>query len=246
MSEKMNAAIRDARMLLRTQHSGILSTISVSVSGYPFGSVTPFMLMGNGDLVIYASDIAQHARNIKADPRVSICINDGSLDDSQAGARVTVLGMAEADSVSEADQARYYRLFPQAKAYVKAHDFRFYTIKTTRVRYIGGFGEIFWFADDLWQNSFIDMSNGELAAIEHMHDDHMDALEAIYHQSVGKLPTTSPHMLSIFQEGFHLSSDGKAIFVPYIEELTQDNDLRQAMVVLTRHARQTQAMEVVE
>ena len=72
MSEKVDLAIRDARLLMRIQHSGILSTLSVSVAGYPFGSVTPFMMLGNGNLVIYASDIAQHARNMKADPKVSI------------------------------------------------------------------------------------------------------------------------------------------------------------------------------
>ena len=236
MSEKVDLAIKDARQLMRAQHSGILSTISVSVSGYPFGSVTPFMLTGNGDLVIYASDIAQHARNIKADPKVSICINDGAQEDSQASARVTVLGLAEADSVSDADIERYYRLFPQARAYVKAHDFRFYTIKTKRVRYIGGFGEIYWFAEDAWRNSFVDMSASENGAIEHMHDDHMDALQAIYADITGQ-HADSPQMLSIFQEGFHLSAGDKSWFVPYHQELAQPGDLRKAMVELTQHAR---------
>jgi putative heme iron utilization protein len=237
MSEKVDLAIRDARTLMRTQHSGILSTISVSVAGYPFGSVTPFMMLGNGDLVIYASDIAQHARNMKADPKVSICINDGRQEDSQASARVTVLGLAEPDSVSYDDIERYYRLFPQARAYIKAHDFRFYTIKTTRVRYIGGFGEIYWFAEDAWRNSFVDMSVNESGAIEHMHDDHMDALHAIYEELCKQAHVADPQMLSIFQEGFHLSTDKGAVFVPYVEELKQASDLRHAMVALTKKAR---------
>ncbi|MDM7861133.1 DUF2470 domain-containing protein [Alteromonas sp. ASW11-36] len=240
MSEKVTTAIRDARMLMRNQHSGILSTISISVAGYPFGSVTPFMLLGNGDLVIYASDIAQHARNMKADPKVSLCINDGSAEDSQATARVTILGLAEADTVSDADIERYYRLFPQARAYKKAHDFRFYTIKTTRVRYIGGFGEIFWFAEDMWRDSFIDMSANELGAIEHMHDDHMDALQEIYQHAMQSNSTSEPQMLSIFQEGFHLSNGVKTLFIPYEQELQQPSDLRHAMVVLTKKARGVQ------
>ena len=240
MSEKVDLAIKDARQLMRAQHSGILSTISVSVAGFPFGSVTPFMLTGEGDLVIYASDIAQHARNMKADPKVSICVNDGAQDDSQASARVTVLGEAEADLVSDADIERYYRLFPQAKAYIKAHDFRFYTIKTKRVRYIGGFGEIYWFSEDAWRNSFVDMSDAEIGAIEHMHDDHMDALQAIYSDVTGQ-QADSPKMLSIFQEGFHMSAGDKSWFVPYAQELGQPSDLRKAMVELTTHARRKEA-----
>ena len=240
MSEKVDLAIRDARLLMRIQHSGILSTLSVSVAGYPFGSVTPFMMLGNGNLVIYASDIAQHARNMKADPKVSICINDGGADDSQATARVTVLGLAEADTVSDGDIERYYRLFPQARAYIKAHDFRFYTIKTTRGRYIGGFGEIYWFAEDTWRNSFVDMSDSEPGSIDHMHDDHMDAIRAIYADISGKQGTAELKMLSILQEGFHLSNGKKTLFVPYEEELKQPSELRYAMVALTQKARAQQ------
>ena len=179
MSTKFNTAIKNARLLLRGQHSGILSTISVSVTGYPFGSVTPFMINQHGEAIIYASDIAQHARNIKADSRVSICVNDPVQSDSQASARVTLIGNASADGVNENDKARYFKLFPHAKEYEKAHDFRFYVIRIHRVRYIGGFGEIFWFENTHWYSSFLDMSDVEAGAIKHMHEDHSDALAEI-------------------------------------------------------------------
>ena len=66
--------IFNARCLMRTQHTGVLSTVSLSLKGYPFGSVTPYWMTDNGDLILYASDIAQHSRNMKADSKVSLCV----------------------------------------------------------------------------------------------------------------------------------------------------------------------------
>lgn len=253
MADKIQHAINDATLLLRQQHSGVLSTISVSVTDFPFGSITPFLLNGNGDIVIYASDIAQHAKNIHANSKVSLFIHDVSEEDSQASARVTVLGNASADEVSEADQQRYFRLFPQAKTYVEAHDFRFYLIKTIRVRYIGGFGEIYWLPEDFWRKSFVNIDETEVGAIEHMHQDHADALQAIAQFALGlALPeqqNQSPEqkqeqgqgqkieMLSIVHNGMHLNVAGQTIFVPFITGLTQPDDMRKAVVEITKHAR---------
>lgn len=257
MADNIQHAINDATLLLRQQHSGVLSTISVSVTDFPFGSITPFLLNGNGDIVIYASDIAQHAKNIRANSKVSLFIHDASEHDSQASARVTVLGNASADSVSEADQQRYFRLFPQAKAYVDAHDFRFYLIKTLRVRYIGGFGEIYWLPEDFWRKSFVNIDESEVGAIEHMHHDHADALQAIAQFALGSVTpvqqnqseaqiqeqnqeqSQEPHveMLSIVHNGMHLKVAEQTIFVPFLTRLTQPDDMRKAVVDITKHAR---------
>lgn len=236
--DKRQQAMHQARLLLRRQHSGTLSTISVNLKGYPFGSITPFMVNGKGEVIIYASDIAQHSKNMQADARVSICINDATLDDSQASARVTIVGTSLADSVSESDIARYYRLFPKAKAYVKAHDFRFYTIAPTRVRFIGGFGEIFWFEKNEWLDQYLDLSQTEIGAIQHMHEDHADALEAIA-SSYDKIDVSdSVQMLSIFHDGFHIANKQALYFVPFEQSLRTPDQLRQAMVNITKKARE--------
>jgi putative heme iron utilization protein len=57
--------INQAALLMRSQHTAVLSTHSVSMHGYPFGSVMPFLMTEEGNVVVYASDIAQHSRNIK-------------------------------------------------------------------------------------------------------------------------------------------------------------------------------------
>ena len=244
MANQRIISMRDARIMLRQEHSGVLSTLSVNQAGYPFGSIIPYMINSRGQVIIYASDIAQHSKNMQADPRVSLCVHDATVDDSQASGRVTILGDAQVDVVSEYDIARYYALFPKAVAYKEAHDFRFYAITPTRVRYIGGFGKIFWFEKDEWLGEYVSLDDVESGAIAHMHDDHLDAIAAIMAAALtaaGKEKTVqslqSHRLISIFHDGVHVS-DGKQLhFVPFESSLTASDELRSAMVALTKSAR---------
>ncbi|HEV2007255.1 MAG TPA: pyridoxamine 5'-phosphate oxidase family protein, partial [Burkholderiales bacterium] len=83
-----------ARRYLRSRRSGVLATISVKLDGYPFGSVVPFVLDHAACPVILISRLAEHTKNIGADPRVSLLVHD-LTDDSQGAARVTLVGNAE-------------------------------------------------------------------------------------------------------------------------------------------------------
>lgn len=243
--------IHQASQLLREQHSGVLASHSLSVKGYPFGSVTPFFMTEQGDVVIYASDIAQHSRNMQANSKVSLCVYNASNEDSQANARVTLLGKAKADAVDQALQNQYFTLFPQALAYVKAHDFRFYLITTERVRYIGGFGEIYWFSEQEWRESKIGLSNHATGAIEHMHQDHADALAEIVGAALDKnIKEGEVKMLTCLQHGFHYlvkcsNESQKTVndtsgFIAFNQPISEDFSLRQAMVMLTHAARKPQ------
>ena len=75
----------EARQFLRTTRSAMLSTISVKYPGYPFGSVAPFVLDHSGQPVILISTIAEHTKNIMANPKVSLMVFSGD-DDLQASA----------------------------------------------------------------------------------------------------------------------------------------------------------------
>jgi putative heme iron utilization protein len=247
--DKKTQHMHNAAKLLRQQHSGVLSTISLSLKGFPFGSVTPFLMTEAGDIVIYASDIAQHSRNMQTNDQVSLCVHDGRQQDSQASARVTIVGNAKADTVSKDLQAQYMRIFQHAKAYVQAHDFRFYLISTYKVRYIGGFGEIYWFSSDEWQSVMYALESSAKFAIDHMHEDHADALaEIVTHQSGKQTQIGSVEMLTCVSHGFHYCINDSAKgqtnaqnnhigFVPFVKVIGDEYDLRLAMVDLTKAAR---------
>jgi hypothetical protein len=165
-----------ARRLLNHQSFGVLSTHSVDVPGYPFGSIAPYVLDYEGQPVILISNIAQHTRNIKQNRKVSLTVFDPRVDDAQASSRLSWIGDADSIEQSEAEtRDRYLRYFPSAESYFETHDFSFYRIRLRRARFIGGFGQIFWIEPDsmLVRNPFRETEGG---IIRHMNQDHRQAL----------------------------------------------------------------------
>src|SRR2546430_5759051 len=149
----------EARRLFLQQSFGVLSTISLDVPGYPFGSITPYCADRQGRPIIYISYIAQHTRNILADPRVSLTVfeNNTGSDDVQARGRITCIGDARKVPADDSDtRERYFRYFPSSGQYAGTHDFEFFRLDLRRVRFIGGFGQIYWVepADFLASNPF--------------------------------------------------------------------------------------------
>lgn len=141
---KPTSNAREARLLLRAHRYGALSTLSKKFDGHPFGSITPYLVDHDGSLLILISELAEHTKNIRHDPRVSLITHNQEDPHIQAQGRVTLVGLAT--PVAERDIAgkRYLRYFPEAEAYFAMNDFQFYRIAPQAIRYIGGFGEIHW------------------------------------------------------------------------------------------------------
>lgn len=159
--------------LLTHEGDGVLSTISLDVPGFPFGSVTPYCLDADFIPNILISSIAQHTKNLKANPKVSLLISETThKTNKQSLSRLTYLGEAE-KVVEDSDiKKRYLSYYPAAAAYFKTHDFSFYRINPVRLRFIGGFGKIYWIetADLKLKNIF--SIDDEIKVVEHMNQDH--------------------------------------------------------------------------
>jgi hypothetical protein len=196
---------KEALQFLRTTQSGVLSTFSTKFSGYPFGSVAPFVLDHSGQPIILISTIAEHTQNIIANPKVSLLVFAGD-EDLQANARLTLIGEAKKVNKDDADlRARYLRYLPQAAGYFDMHDFSFYRIEIAQVRYIAGFGKMGWIAGDTVLSAEI-AENSPLAAqetsiIEHMNADHVHSLIA-YSKHFHNISATHAEMLGIDTDGF--------------------------------------------
>ena len=67
-------AINEARELLNERSFGILSTLSVKLGGFPFGSVVPYCMDHQGSPLIMISTIAEHTKNLIADSRCSFTL----------------------------------------------------------------------------------------------------------------------------------------------------------------------------
>lgn len=237
----MNLA-QEALQFLRTSQSGVLSTFSAKFEGYPFGSVAPFVLNGAGEPVILISTIAEHTKNIMANPKVSLLVFAG-MEDLQANARLTLLGEAVlADKEDTNLRARYLRYFPQAAGYFDMHDFHFYRIKISQVRYIAGFGKMGWMSEDgvfvISDNT--EISKQEVAIINHMNADHQHSLMA-YCQHFHGIAPQSAQMLGIDSDGFdvRINLDGAEKIVRFTFE-TPIHDAataRAALVAMSKLAK---------
>ncbi|MEK6300800.1 MAG: DUF2470 domain-containing protein [Acidobacteriota bacterium] len=222
-----------ARRLLYRQSFGVLSTHSIDVEGYPFGSIAPYTLDYDGQPGILISEIAQHTRNIKHNNKVSLTVFDPQAEDPQAGSRLTWIGDAEAIDPSETDiRERYLRYFPSAESYFETHDFSFYRIRLRRARFIGGFGQIFWIEPDamLLENPFRKTERG---IVEHMNRDHQKALFH-YCGLTGSETVGAVTMTGIDSEGFDLLADKRKLRLDFDTPIHTSEEARAALVKLAR------------
>ncbi|MEW9797290.1 HugZ family pyridoxamine 5'-phosphate oxidase [Alteromonas sp. CYL-A6] len=233
-------AMSEAKLLLRQSDTGVISTISKNLQGYPFGSVTPFISDSQGNIYLYISDIAQHAKNMQADSRMSLTVfRQGEHGDQNEQARVTLVGDGNIVDGDKHDEvlARYIRRYPDAKSYEQAHDFNIWKITVKRIRYIGGFGKIFWLEQQEWVADEAPWdAQAESGIIEHMNDDHQDAMTLILRQATGILDEQVV-MSGILADGCYLYSQGKNHFIPFNEVCRAPGDARKALVALTQAAR---------
>jgi putative heme iron utilization protein len=121
-----------------------LSTHSVKFEGYPFGSVLPICRDSQGRPLLMISHLAQHTRNLDADPRCSFTLVDSNHADVQQWTRLTCLAEAEPTSSSTALE-RYYRYYPEGRQYHKELNFSLYRLKPIQFYLIAGFGSARWF-----------------------------------------------------------------------------------------------------
>ncbi|WP_428309449.1 HugZ family protein [Hydrocarboniphaga sp.] len=227
-----------ARDFYAHRHQGILSTMSLAMPGYPFGSVATFAPDRDNRPLILISAIAEHTRNIKADARVSLTLTEGG-NDSQAEARLTIIGDASRVPDSEIDEAaaRYYRRFPHATDYHRAHDFSFYRIQALRGRYIGGFGRIHWVEGAALNAPNPFSEQDEAGMIDHMNRDHADAMLAYCRLFDIDVGAQTPRLSAIDGEGFDLMLGHRVARIAFDSPVQTPTDVRKAMVALVQRAR---------
>ena len=139
--------IETVQKLMQQEKFGVLSTLSVKHDGWPFGSATPYAISASGDPIILVSSLAEHTKNMLNDPRVSLFIQDTTTNaNPQSTARATLLGIVEAVNENEVEEAaqQYLSRFPEATQNFQLGGFSLLKIVVKQVRYIGGFGEMFW------------------------------------------------------------------------------------------------------
>ena len=223
-----------ARLVLEQHFAGILSTHSVEYPGYPFGSVVPFCLDESGQPLILISALAQHTRNIIANPKVALTLLEQGEGDVQQDARLTLLAdTVEVDNV-DACAERYYRYFPNNNGYHDQLDFRFFRLQVIQLRYIGGFGRIQWLAPDaiIQANPFSPEREADM--VGHMNEDHQDAIRRYCDQagiSHGDLPVA---LAGLMADGMVLRVGERLHAIPFERTVTTPDEARAILVEMAR------------
>lgn len=201
----------EARRHLRAHHHGVLSTISRALEGYPFGSIVPFVLDARACPVIFVSRLAEHTRNLGADPRLSLLVHarDAAGGDVQGDARVTLMGKACAIAQADSAGERYLRYFPAARAYLGL-DFNFYRIEPVTLRLVAGFGKIHWISREAYAPPAYAFAEHKNDIITQINRDHAQLLRdccRLQHQRM----TADTQMAGIDCDGFDVRVNGEIL-----------------------------------
>src|SRR5262245_42097591 len=104
-----------AKKLLREGRSGALATLMAG-TGDPYCSLVNVATAADGAPLLLISRLAVHTKNILADPRVSLMLDERKAGDPLQGARVMLMGTAAVSGDKDA-RRRYLERQPEAQMF---------------------------------------------------------------------------------------------------------------------------------
>jgi len=235
-----------ARTLAAEVTTGVLSTVARNPVGTPFGSLAPFGLDGDARPVLCISELAEHTRNLQANPRSSLLVARPAVAgvDPLAGARLTLIGHTLPVPPAEVEAAKAVHLEgnPYAAGYIDYGDFSLWRLQVDVVRYVGGYGRMSWVDLDAWRSAEPDpvapLADG---AIEHLNADHADACLLMVQRLGGRPDAVSAEVTALDRYGIDLLATGSEgagrVRLPFDEPVVTGPDIRAATVALAHRAR---------
>ena len=201
--------------LMRNCREGVLSTVSKKYEGYPFGSFVTFISGADRSIIFYASDIAQHTINLKNNSKACITLFNLSEGDKQDSARLSLMGdVKKIDKDVEEISGQFIEFFPESSQYSNMHDFNFYSLNISQVRWIGGFGKIAWLSSTNWNPIRPKWLKQEKSMIEHMNEDHSNSIVSTLNAKLG-IKDKHAKMLRLTMDGYYVSSKNKIYFLDF-------------------------------
>lgn len=236
----LDAANADARQVLLNSFAGTLATCirdGEALAGYPFNSITSFMLDSLGCPVMFGAGISEHAKNARENGRASLLVRDVSKHHRiETGWRLTLTGdivsICDDDDLERCKTA-FFRHYPHMRSYQSMHDFGFWRLVPKTLYLIMDFGKIRWVApDDVLLESTIS-EQAQQDVIEHMNEDHVDAmLHYLELLGVELIEKKKPRLAGIQQLGMTLHYDQRLYYLPFEKPIEDASQLRQAFVAL--------------
>jgi heme iron utilization protein len=233
-------AAKVARSLLRRSRQGALATLMTG-SGDPYCSLVNVASQSDGSPILLISRLALHTKNILADSRVSLMLDERAEGDPLEGSRIMLAGRAEEAAASDLEitRRRYLNAHPSAQAFVEFKDFSFFRVHPLGAHLVAGFGRIV----DLRPEQFLtDISDAqalleaEQGALDHMNADHRDATNLYATRLLGAHPADW-RCTGCDPDGIDIQSGSEILRLDFPQRVTGPSDLRKMLVRLADEAR---------
>lgn len=222
-----------------------LCTIAREPAGYPYGSFVTYAIQA-GHPVFLISTLAEHTRNLAADPRASLLIAESDHEDPLANGRVTLIGHCRAledeEGRREAREA-FLASHPNAAYYADYGDFSWWRLDVAWIRYIGGYGRMSWVEPVDWSSAEPDPLAGHARGIiEHMNTDHAAALLDYCRAFSRATDASAASMTGVDRYGFEMSvTTGRGprpVRLAFSHPISTPEQAREELVALAKRARE--------
>jgi putative heme iron utilization protein len=230
-----------AKGLLRRSRQGALATLMIG-SGDPYCSLVNLASHPDGSPILLISRLALHTRNVLADGRASLMLDERAPGDPLEGARIMLAANAEEAAAEDVAllRRRYLNVHPSAEMFVDFKDFSFFRLRPKGAHLVAGFGRI---VDLSAEQILTDLAgtdallSAEQGAVAHMNEDHRDALN-LYATKLLGAPTAEWRCTGCDPDGLDLATDTAAkLRLDFPERVTGPGELRKMLVRLAGEAR---------
>ena len=150
MSDPATVAATARELLL---HAPRASLATLTETGAPYASLVLTADDGTGVPLLLLSDLAEHAKNLKRDPRAALLVERAeTTGDPLAAPRATFLGEV-VRIADESARAIFVARHPSAAVYAGFKDFALYRFAVARIHLVAGFGRIEWISGDAYRTA---------------------------------------------------------------------------------------------
>jgi putative heme iron utilization protein len=229
-----------AKSLLRRRREGALATLMAG-SGDPYCSLVNVASHPDGSPILLISRLAVHTRNILADPRVSLMLDERAPGDPLEGARIMLAGRAEEAGEGELDtlRRRYLNAHPSAENFANFKDFSFFRIRPSGAHLVAGFGRIVDLKPEQFLTDIADagaLLEAEQGAVEHMNADHREAMNLYATRLLGA-EAADWRCTGCDPEGIDMQGASVTLRLDFPERVAGPGELRKVLVKLAEQAR---------
>lgn len=236
-------AIRLARTLLRSARHAALA-VSEPGTGWPLASRVSVATDLIGRPLILVSTLSAHTGGLESDERCSLLLGEPGKGDPLAHPRMTVKCRArriERESEEHGEVSRrFLNRHSKAKLYAGFADFSHFRLEPEEASLNGGFGKAYHITrDELLSDAKVaaDLEAGEQRAVDHMNDDHLDAIALYACHFAGVSEPLDWRMTGIDPDGVDLIAGDRTARVFFPQKLSSASEMRHALVAMAKAAR---------